>query len=495
MEDFFEIFVGGGGFVFGVLAAVGEDVGIIEGLVDLFLVEFADGGFSAFDAAGAVVDGVVGFGGACGGDHDGAAGLGVAGEEDGVASVGEGGVGLRGVAGGEGARCAFAVDPGKPRIAMPGSKGVCGFEAGDVVGDEVDEVAGGAGEDFLEGFEDEGVDEEVVEGGEVGAEGHVVDVAVGFVRAEGGVDELFVAGGERGGPFVEEGLEGFELVVGELVAEAAGAAVGEEGDVAVLKAEGFGDGFLAGEDGDGFGFAEVVAAAVGAELGDFVGEVGEDIVVKEQVEAQGECVGGAVVAGVVGVFAAGGPFGRDAEGFADFLGSAVDGERFAGVGGDAAGFFDGALAAAGAGGDAFEDGVDDVAAELDVIERVGGDVHLEEGHGAFDIDADGAGVDVGRRDEDAADGCAVAAVGVGVEDEGVDAGGFAGVEGLGDAEVVEGGADFFGADDGDGGFGLVARGEEGGGFAGGDVGGGGGGGGQCNAPKWSVVSGQWSEIG
>src|SRR3954449_9660930 len=75
---------------------------------------------------------------------------------------------------------------------------VRGFQARDVVRDEVDEVAGGAGKDFLEGFQDQRVDEEVVDGGEVGAQRHVVDVAVGFGGAQGGVDELFVAGGEGG---------------------------------------------------------------------------------------------------------------------------------------------------------------------------------------------------------------------------------------------------------------------------------------------------------
>ncbi len=61
-------------------------------------------------------------------------------------------------------------------------------------------------------------------------------------------------------------------------------------------------------------------------------------------------------------------------------------------------------------------------------------------------------------------------MGVGVEDEGFDAGSGAGVECLLDAEGVEGVADFFGADDGDGGLVGVARGEDGGGGAGGDEG-------------------------
>ncbi len=319
-QDLVEILVCGRGFVFGVLAAVGEDVGVVEGLVDFLLVEFADGGFAAFDSAGAVVDGVVGFSGAFGGDHDGAPRLRVPGEKNRMAGLRERRVGQRRMMRGKRACRSFAMHPTEFRVSsFEFREG--GFLAGDVVRDEVDEVAFCAGEDFLEGFENERVDQQMVEGGEVGAEGHVVDVAVGFVGAEGRVDQLFVVCGQGSGPFFEEGLELLELVVGELIAEAAwDAAVGEKGgDVVVFEAEGFGDGFLPAMDMDGLGFAEVVSAAVGAELGDFVGEVGEDIVVEELIDAAGEGVGGVVGAEVERVFTASGPIGGDAEGFAVFL--------------------------------------------------------------------------------------------------------------------------------------------------------------------------------
>ena len=54
------------------------------------------------------------------------------------------------------------------------------FFAGDVVADEVNEVALASGKDFLEGFEHELVDEEVVHGGKVCAEGHVIEIGVSF---------------------------------------------------------------------------------------------------------------------------------------------------------------------------------------------------------------------------------------------------------------------------------------------------------------------------
>lgn len=110
-----------------------------------------------------------------------------------------------------------------------------------------------------------------------------------------------------------------------------------------------------------------------------------------------------------------------------------------------------ARAAAGAGGRAFEDCIDEGAAGFLVAHGIFGQIELEEAHAALDVNADGAGIDVRRRDEDAADGRAVTGVGVGVEDDVGNTGSAVGVERLLDAEVIEGGADCFGADDGDGG--------------------------------------------
>ncbi len=418
-EDFGEVFVGVGSFIDGVFAAVGEDVGGVEIGIDGFLVEGAGGVFAAHGAASAVVDGPCGAFGAALCDHDDGAIAWVSGEEDGVSGLGEGCVGEGEVAGWDGAGGAFAVDPCFGAVDD--------FLAGDVVGDEVDEGSVRAWEDFLEGFEDEGVDEEVVDGGEVCADGHVVEVGVGLGGAEGCVDELAIAGGEGDVPGAEFFLEVFELALGEEISESAGSAVAEEGDVAIAEAEDVGGGACGWsvDDASDFAFAEVVSAAVGAELADFVGEVFDALGGEDEVEAVLEGVVGPVVGAVGGVLAAGGPFGRDAEGLADAFGGAFGDGEGAGFAIDVACTFDGALAAACAGGGAGDDGFDEGAAGFFVGDDVLGDVELEEGHGAFDVHADGAGVDVGWGDHDAADGCAVSGVAIGVENEVGDAGGHA----------------------------------------------------------------------
>ena len=50
--------LGGGSFVFGVLAAVAEDVVVVEGLVDRCLIEFPDCAFASEGSTGTVVDAV-----------------------------------------------------------------------------------------------------------------------------------------------------------------------------------------------------------------------------------------------------------------------------------------------------------------------------------------------------------------------------------------------------------------------------------------------------
>lgn len=312
VEDVAEVFVGIRGFIERVLAAVAEDIGGMELGVDVFLVEGSFGVAASHASACAVVDGPGGLFGTAACDHDDGAVARVAGEEDGVAGIGEGGMGEGEVACGDGAGGAFAVDPGLLALDE--------FLAGDVVGDEVDELALAAWEDFLEGFEDEGIDDEVVDGCEVGTEGHVIEVGVGLRGSEGGVDELSVSGGKGGVPAAELGFEVAELGLGEDVTEAAGSAVAEEGDMAIAKAEAIGgaaDGGTVGETGD-FAFSEVISAAVGAELLDFLGEVLDASFGEDAVEADFEGIGGAVVAGVTGVFAAFDPVLGDAEGVADF---------------------------------------------------------------------------------------------------------------------------------------------------------------------------------
>ena len=132
-------------------------------------------------------------------------------------------------------------------------------------------------------------------------------------------------------------LEGAELAVGQLEAEAAGAAVRKEGDALILEAEDLGDALRAGAgaDFDDFAFAKVVAAAVGAELGDLVGEAGEGAGA-ELFEAKLEGFSRAIVADVGGIFAMQRPIFWDAQSGADGGRSAFGGDEGANLGIDVA---------------------------------------------------------------------------------------------------------------------------------------------------------------
>ena len=137
-------------------------------------------------------------------------------------------------------------------------------------------------------------------------------------------------------------MQGFELTVGEERAPAAAAAVGEEGDVAIAQAEDIG-GFLRAVvvlDVDDLALAEVVATSVGAELSDFVAEdFGGLSGADEAIEAGAQSVGGTVVAGVEGVFAAGRPLGGDSDFGEDARGSTFDDDALAEFDIDVAGFW------------------------------------------------------------------------------------------------------------------------------------------------------------
>jgi hypothetical protein len=85
------------------------------------------------------------------------------------------------------------------------------------------------------------------------------------------------------------------------------------------------------------------------------------------------------------------PLGRDAEGLAHAAARAFGADLHAEIGGDAAGLFRLALAATRSGRSARDDGLDEAAADRLVDDLIRGDVHLEERHGALDVDADGPG--------------------------------------------------------------------------------------------------------
>lgn len=217
------------------------------------------------------------------------------------------------VTGGEGASGSLSVDPLWDLVDD--------FLTGDVVADEVDKLTFASGKDFLEGLEDELVDEEMVHGREVCAEGHVVEVSVSFGSSEGRVDEFFVTGWVGNVPLFEVGFESFELTLRQVIAKAARSTVGEEGDLVVLEAEGFGCtlGFWSLFDGDLFGFTEMVSATVGAELLSLAEETVVVALAEHLCETLFERGDGSIVRKVRGVLATICPVSGDTEGFADFF--------------------------------------------------------------------------------------------------------------------------------------------------------------------------------
>lgn len=457
-ENFFEILVGIGGFVDGIFSSVEEDVVLVEFFVDHCLVERAGSGLSSETTTGSVVDGETAFFSSGESGHDDGAIARVSGQEDGVSGIVEWGFFEGVVTGREGAGCSFSVNPLRDVIDD--------FLAGDVVADEVDELALASGKDFLEGFEDELVDEEMVHGGEVCAEGHVIEVGVSFGRSKGSVDEFLVTGRVGDAPLFKVCFEGFELVFSEVMTEAARSAVGEEGDLAFLEAEDIGSTLGGGVlfDGDFFSLAEVVSAAVGAELLGLAGEAVMVTVVEHFCETFFERGNGAIVGKVSRVFATVRPVSGDAERFADFFGRPLGHDFLAEFSVNFAAVLDGTGSFASSGGGAVADGFDEFASDAWIGDLVVIDVELEERHGTLDIDSDRAWVDVGGRSHHATDGCAVAEVGIGIEDHLGDAGGGFAVLDLLDGGVAEGLADRFISNHSDGlALGIVGWDEGGGG--------------------------------
>ena len=194
-----------------------------------------------------------------------------------------------------------------------------------------------------------GVDEQVVDRGEVRAEGHVVQVGVRFGRAEGCIDQFLVLAGQRQTPAREELLQRSELAHRQIVPEAARTAMRQERKAAVPQAEALrhaAQTFVRGEF-HGFTLAEVVPAAVAAELRHLFVELRKRAARDEPVHPGTQGVGGAVVADVRGVFAPRGPLGRDAQGLADFDGGSFGHHAATQFGRDTARLLRGTLTAPG----------------------------------------------------------------------------------------------------------------------------------------------------
>ena len=195
--------------------------------------------------------------------------------------------------------------------------------------------------------------------------------------------------------------------------------------------------------------AEVVAAAVGAELGDLGVEVVDAPPVEMALETGPEGAARAIVAVVAGILAARRPFRWDPELGTDLLRGTFDEEPSSGVGRHLTPLLHMPLPPPGTGGGPVADGLDQGPADGLVGDRLLREVELEQAHRTLDVDTDRPGIDVRRRNEDAADRGPVAAVPVGIEDEVGDAGGEAGIDRLLEADGVERRADRRRADDGD----------------------------------------------
>ena len=147
----------------------------------------------------------------------------------------------------------------------------------------------------------------------------------------------------------------------------------------------------------------MVSAAVGAELRDLFGKLRQCAGGQQAVDPIGQSFPRVVVSGVEGVFAPCGPLGRNAQCFAHGRRSAFDHNLTPERGVDPARFRHVSLPHARAGGSAIADGVNQRAASRTFDDRVGRQVQLQQAHRALDVDADRAGIDVRRRDHDAAD--------------------------------------------------------------------------------------------
>src|SRR6266705_2219528 len=79
----------------------------------------------------------------------------------------------------------------------------------------------------------------MIDGREIRSQRHVIDIRIGFGRTQWRIDQLAIISRQRNGPIGELCLQVAELPLGEQVAEAARAAMGEECDVSIAQAEYF----------------------------------------------------------------------------------------------------------------------------------------------------------------------------------------------------------------------------------------------------------------
>jgi hypothetical protein len=258
----------------------------------------------------------------------------------------------------------------------------------------------------------------LVDRGKIRSQGHVVEIRVRLDRSEWRVDQLAVAAGHRDVPLFKLPLQRAELAGRQPVSDPARSAVRQKRDLAILQAEDS-RGFLGPgrvRDPDDLALPEVVASPVGTELRDLVLQAAKGRRVDVEVESLRQSIGGLVMADMERVLAMVRPFGRDAELAADCFRGAFHERLSADDFVDRPGLRRVTLASAGAGRDSFTNGVDERPADRLVDDRIRRQVELKQAHRALDVDSHRPGIDVCRRDHHAADGSAVPAVSVRVQD-------------------------------------------------------------------------------
>src|SRR5687767_3651480 len=140
--------------------------------------------------------------------------------------------------------------------------------------DEIHQLPVDAGNNFQKGFEHQGVDQQVIYGGEVCAQRHVVKISISFRTSERRIDQLSVAARERNVPLRKSRLQCAELILRELISEAPRTAMREKRHAIIAPAEHFrrAPRAIIIRDLDRFAFAKMISAAVGPELANFLFE-------------------------------------------------------------------------------------------------------------------------------------------------------------------------------------------------------------------------------
>ena len=100
--------------------------------------------------------------------------------------------------------------------------------------DEVNQLPGRSWKNFLESFQNQGVDQQMIHRREVRSQSHVVEIVVCFGCSQWSVNQLTIIARQWNVPPFELSLQNFELRSGQVVSETSRTAVRKERHVTVL---------------------------------------------------------------------------------------------------------------------------------------------------------------------------------------------------------------------------------------------------------------------